>query len=171
MSEFQASQGPCPAGRPVARFTESGLIARKLSPPVTTGRTGAADFAALLPQSLSKADKIPAATTRIPRRNIALRDIALCLLPLTPAPSRPQAMLVRELIPSLGSEFDETASRATASSARSGRNRCGNSVCQAATSASAIASRIRLPCPGKRRSYPACSRALSSRTATASLPR
>ncbi len=133
--------------------------------------TGSADFAALLPRSPSKADKISAATTRRPRRNIARRDIVLCVIPLTPVPLGLQAMLIRELIPSLGSEFDETASRATISSARSGRNKCGNSVCQAATSASAIALRIRLPCPGKRRSYRACSRALRSRTATANRPR
>jgi hypothetical protein len=120
---------------------------------------------------LSKAESTLAATARTPRRKIGFRNSDLVsLISLIHGPSMAQATLAKEAVSSPISAFSETASPAIASSARSGRNRCGNGVCQAATSASSIAFRIRDPSPGKRRSYWACSRTFKSASAAINLP-
>ena len=122
------------------------------------------------PQRLSKADSTLAAKARTSRRKIGLRDIDFeTLVSLTVELLRAQATFAKEAVSSLTSEVEEAASRTIASSARSGRNKCGNGVRHATSSASSIALRIRDPSPGKRRSYCACSLPFKSSSAAINL--
>jgi hypothetical protein len=78
----------------------------------------------------SKAESTLAATARTLRRKIRFRDIdlvSLISLILGPSIAPPHSEGTSFFS---GSECKATARRAIASSARSGRNKCGNPVCQ-----------------------------------------
>jgi hypothetical protein len=120
------------------------------------------------PQPLNRANRRPAARATRRRRNTACHRSVLH--PVHSLAHRtPEATCAKPLHSFLSPDCEENESRSIASSARSGRNRWGNSVCHATTSARLSASRIRIPSPGKRRSYCACNRTFSSRRVTSSL--
>ena len=82
------------------------------------------------PQPLNKADRRPAERATRRKRNTAwLRSVSRPLRSLSQR--TPVATCAKLLYSSLCSDFEENDSRAIASSAKSGRNKCGKSVCHA----------------------------------------
>ena len=114
-------------------------------------------------EPLNKADRRPAVPAMRRKGNTAShRSVSRPSRLLSQ--SRPEATCSNLLVSSLCSDCEEKKSCLIASSAKSGRNKCGKSVCNADLSAWMIASRTRASSPGKRHSYCACNRHLSARS-------